>query len=130
MSMNPFCEIALEEAVRLKEAKVATEVVVVSIGPKKSEETIRTALATGADRGVLVQTDEPALQPLAIAKILKEVVAKVRRSFSFSLSLSLSARTFSLPHHPSSPRLPGRVARAAGTKACGGPRPPPRWHGG
>jgi electron transfer flavoprotein beta subunit len=76
MSMNPFCEIALEEAVRLKEAKVATEVVVVSIGPKKSEETIRTALATGADRGVLVQTDEPALQPLAIAKILKEVVAK------------------------------------------------------
>jgi len=77
MSMNPFCEIALEEAVRLKEAKIATEVVCVSIGPKKSEETVRTALATGADRGILVEADEPNLEPLAIAKILREVVAQV-----------------------------------------------------
>ena len=75
--MNPFCEIALEEAVRLKEAKVAKEVVCVSVGPKKSEETIRTALATGADRGILVETDEPNLQPLAVAKVLKSIVEKV-----------------------------------------------------
>ena len=77
MSMNPFCEIALEEAVRLKEAKVATEVVVVSIGPKKSEETIRTALATGADRGILIQTDEDNLESLAVAKLLQQLVYKV-----------------------------------------------------
>lgn len=76
MSMNPFCEIALEEAVRLKEAKVATEVVVVSIGPKKSEETIRTALATGADRGILIQTDEDNLESLAVAKLLQQLVHK------------------------------------------------------
>ena len=63
---------------RLKEAKVATEVLSVSIGPKKSEETLRTALATGADRGILVESDEPNLEPLAIAKILKEIVDKVR----------------------------------------------------
>ena len=74
MSMNPFCEIALEEAVRLKESKVATEVVVVSIGPKKTEETLRTALATGADRAIHVTCDEENLEPLAIAKMLKGVV--------------------------------------------------------
>ncbi|SME91560.1 electron transfer flavoprotein beta subunit [Tistlia consotensis] len=75
MSMNPFCEIAVEEAVRLKEAGVATEIVAVSCGPQQSQETIRTALAMGADRGILVQSDE-ALEPLAIAKILKAVVDK------------------------------------------------------
>ncbi len=70
MSINPFCEIAVEEAVRLKEKGVATgEIVVVSIGPAQAQETIRTALAMGADRGVLVQTDE-AVEPLAVAKIL------------------------------------------------------------
>jgi electron transfer flavoprotein beta subunit len=75
MSMNPFDEIAVEEAVRLKEAGTATEVVAVSMGVQQSQETIRTALAMGADRGVLVQTDEE-LQPLAVAKLLKSVVEK------------------------------------------------------
>jgi len=72
MSMNPFDEIAVEEAIRLQEAGTATETVVVSIGPAKAQETIRTGLAMGADRGVHVQTDED-LEPLAIAKILKSV---------------------------------------------------------
>jgi len=74
MSMNPFDEIAVEEAIRLKEAGKAEEVVVVSIGPDKAAETIRTALAMGADRGILVKTDET-VEPLAVAKILKAVVA-------------------------------------------------------
>ena len=73
MSMNPFCEIAVEEAVRLREKGVATEVVAVSIGPAKAEDTLRTALAIGADRAVLIQTDQD-LQPLAVAKLLKAVV--------------------------------------------------------
>jgi len=75
MSINPFCEIAVEEAVRLKEKGVASEVIAVSIGPKQSQEQIRTALALGADRGILVETDT-ALQPLAIAKCLKALVEK------------------------------------------------------
>lgn len=72
MSMNPFDEIAVEEALRLREAGTVTEVIAVSIGVAKSEETIRTALAMGADRGVLVETDE-LVEPLAVAKILKSV---------------------------------------------------------
>jgi electron transfer flavoprotein beta subunit len=73
MSMNPFCEIAVEEAVRLKEKGAASEIVVVSIGPQQAQETIRTALAMGGDRGVLVKTDvDP--EPLAVAKLLKAVV--------------------------------------------------------
>ena len=72
MSMNPFCEIAVEEAVRLKEKGVATEVVIVSIGPAQAQETIRTALAMGGDRGVLIQSDGD-LEPLAVAKLLKAV---------------------------------------------------------
>ncbi len=72
MSMNPFDEIAVEEAVRLQEAGTAAETIVVSIGPAKAQETIRTGLAMGIDRGVHVQTDED-LEPLAIAKILKSV---------------------------------------------------------
>lgn len=75
MSMNPFCEIAVEEAVRLKEKGVASEIVVASIGPAKAQETLRTALALGADKAILVNTDEE-VQPLAVAKLLKEVVAK------------------------------------------------------
>lgn len=75
MSMNPFDEISVEEAVRLKESGAATEVVIVSVGPQQAQETIRTALAMGADRGMLVQTDE-AVEPLAIAKLLKTVVEK------------------------------------------------------
>ncbi len=73
MSMNPFDEIAVEEAIRLKEKGKATEIVAVSIGPQQAAETIRTALAMGADRGILVKTDQT-VEPLAVAKILKEVV--------------------------------------------------------
>ena len=73
MSMNPFDEIAVEEAIRLKEAGHAQEIVAVSIGPQKAQETIRTALAMGADRGILILTDD-AVEPLAVAKLLKGVV--------------------------------------------------------
>jgi electron transfer flavoprotein beta subunit len=75
MSMNPFDEIGVEEAIRLKEKGVASEIVAVSLGPQASQETIRTALAMGADRGIHVLTDTE-LQPLAVAKLLKAVVAK------------------------------------------------------
>jgi electron transfer flavoprotein beta subunit len=75
MSMNPFDEIGVEEAVRLKEKNAATEIVAVSIGPQQAQETIRTALAMGADRGILVQTDAE-MQPLAVAKVLKALVDK------------------------------------------------------
>ncbi|CCQ74932.1 electron transfer flavoprotein subunit beta/FixA family protein [Magnetospira sp. QH-2] len=75
MSMNPFDEIAVEEAVRLKEAGTATEVIAVSMGVKQCQETIRTALAMGADRGIHVETDEE-LQPLAVAKLLKALAEK------------------------------------------------------
>ena len=73
MAMNPFCEIAVEEEVRLKERGVATEVVVVSIGPLQAQDTLRTALALGADRGLVLQTDSD-VQPLETAKLLKAVV--------------------------------------------------------
>jgi len=78
MSMNPFDEIGVEAAVKLKEAKVATEVVAVSIGPKQSVETIRTALAMGADRGILIETDlaTDSLQPLAVAKALRALATR------------------------------------------------------
>lgn len=75
MSMNPFCEIAVEEAIRMKEQGKVTEIVVVSAGPATCQETLRTALAMGADRAILVQTDSE-LQPLAVAKILKAVADK------------------------------------------------------
>ena len=75
MSMNPFDEIAVEEAVRLKEAGTATEVIVVTVGPTAAQETLRTGLAMGADRGILVQTDAET-QPLAVAKVLKALVDK------------------------------------------------------
>ena len=72
MSMNPFDEIAVEEAIRLREKGVATEIVAVSVGPQKAQETLRTALAMGADRAILVQTDDM-VEPLAVAKILKGI---------------------------------------------------------
>src|SRR4028119_1898930 len=75
MSMNPFDEIAVEEAIRLREKGAATEVVVVSIGPAKAQETLRTALAMGADRAILVQTDDE-VEPLAVAKILAKIAAE------------------------------------------------------
>ncbi len=79
MAMNPFDEIAVEEALRLREAGTATEVVIVSIGPQQSTETIRNALAMGADRGILVKVEGP-VEPLAVAKILKGVVAQEQPS--------------------------------------------------
>ena len=75
MAMNPFCEIAVEEAIRMKEAGTASEVVIVSAGAAQSQETIRTGLAMGGDRGILIQSDT-ALEPLAIAKLLKAAVEK------------------------------------------------------
>ncbi len=75
MSMNPFCEIAVEEAVRLKEKGAATEIVAVSVGPQQAQETLRTALAMGADRAILVQTDQD-LEPLAVAKVLQAIIAE------------------------------------------------------
>ncbi len=74
MSMNPFDEIAVEEAIRLKEAGKADEIVVVSIGPAQAQETIRTALAMGADRGILVQYDGEDTEPLEVAKVLRKIV--------------------------------------------------------
>ena len=79
MSMNPFDEIAVEEAMRLKEAGVATEIIAVSIGVVQCQETLRTALAIGADRAILVQTDVE-VQPLAVAKLLKAIVVKEQPS--------------------------------------------------
>jgi electron transfer flavoprotein beta subunit len=79
MSMNPFDEIAVEEAVRLKEKGKAAEVVAVSIGPQQASETLRTALAMGADRGILVKTDQM-IEPLAVAKILKVIVEQEKPS--------------------------------------------------
>jgi len=73
MSMNPFDEISVEEALRLREAGTVSEIIIVSIGPQQAQETIRTALAMGADRGILVKTDDP-VEPLAVAKILKGIV--------------------------------------------------------
>ncbi len=81
MSMNPFDEIAVEEAVRLKEAGVVKEILVVSCGTAASQETLRTALALGADRAILVETDVE-LQPLAVAKLLKAVVQKENPNFA------------------------------------------------
>jgi electron transfer flavoprotein beta subunit len=80
MSMSPFDEIAVEEAVRLKEKGKATEIVAVSIGPQQASETLRTALAMGADRGILVKTDGP-VEPLAVAKILKALVEAEKPDF-------------------------------------------------
>src|SRR5438045_9068222 len=77
MSMNPFDEIAVEEALRLREKGTVSEVIAVSLGVQQCQETIRTALAMGADRGILVQTDVE-LQPLAAAKVLKAVIDRAR----------------------------------------------------
>src|ERR1700741_2443254 len=80
MAMNPFDEIAVEEALRLKEKGKATEVVAVSIGAQQAQETIRTALAMGADRGILVKTDQT-VEPLALAKFLKAIVEQEQPGF-------------------------------------------------
>src|SRR5690606_3524215 len=75
MSMNPFCEIAVEEAVRLKEAGTVTEIVAVCVGPKAAQEQLRTAMALGADRGILVET-EGEVEPLGVAKLFKAIIAE------------------------------------------------------
>ena len=80
MSMNPFDEIAVEEAVRLKEAGVVTEVVAVSVGVAQTQETLRTALAIGADRAILVESHE-GVEPLGVAKVLKALVDRSSRSW-------------------------------------------------
>ena len=82
MSMNPFDEIAVEEALRLKEKGAASEIVAVSIGPAKAQETLRTALAMGADRAILVQTDEE-VEPLSVAKILAKIVGEEQPGLVF-----------------------------------------------
>ena len=79
MSMNPFCEIAVEEAIRLKEAGKADEIIILSVGNDKAQETIRTALAMGADRGIHIKTDND-LEPLAISKIISKVVEEEKPS--------------------------------------------------
>jgi electron transfer flavoprotein beta subunit len=80
MSMNPFDEIAVEEAIRLKEKSLASEIIVVTIGPSQAQDVLRTAMAVGADRGILVQTDQATdlggVEPLTVAKILKEIIAQ------------------------------------------------------
>ena len=82
MSMNPFDEIAIEEAIRMKEKGIVTEIVAVSVGPTKSQETIRTALSMGADRGLLVETgDGETIEPLAVAKLLAAIVATEKPDF-------------------------------------------------
>src|SRR5882724_2285 len=82
MSMNPFDEIAVEEAVRVKEKGQVTEIVAVSVGPTKPQETIRTALSMGADRGILIETpDGQAIEPLAVAKLLKGVIEAEKPAF-------------------------------------------------
>ena len=75
MAMNPFCEIAVEEAIRLREGGKVEEVIAVAVGPSQSQETLRTALAMGADRAILIETD-PAPEPLGVAKLLKAVTDK------------------------------------------------------
>ena len=83
MSMNPFDEIAVEEAIRIKEAGKAEEIIAVSIGPAKAQETLRTALAMGADRAILVQVDDDVeVEPLAVAKILKSIADAEAERFS------------------------------------------------
>jgi electron transfer flavoprotein beta subunit len=89
MSMNPFDEIAIEEAVRLKEKGVVTEVIAVSCGVAQCQETLRTAMAIGADRGILVETTEE-LQPLAVAKLLKALIDKEQPGWSFWASKPLT----------------------------------------
>ena len=110
MSMNPFDEIAVEEAIRLKEKGAATEIVAVSIGPAKAQETLRTALAMGADRAILVQTDEE-VEPLAVAKILARSPRRSSRSWSFSASRR-STTTTTRPARCSPRCSAGRRARS------------------
>ena len=104
MSMNPFDEIAVEEAIRLKEAGAVTEIIAVSMGLIACQETLRTALAMGADRAILVETDVE-LQPLAVAKLLKALVDKEQASRA-APSATRSSCTTSTATPPSARRTP------------------------
>ena len=84
MTMNPFCEIAVEQAVRMKEAGTVTEIVVVSVGTTQSQETLRTAMAMGADRGILVDAGRADVEPLAVAKLVKAVIDKEQPKLVFT----------------------------------------------
>ena len=109
MSMNPFDEIAVEEAIRLKEKGAATEIVAVSIGPAKAQETLRTALAMGADRAILVQTDNE-VEPLAVAKILKAIVDAEQPGIGLASSFDMSGGTFSIMCAASGATCSGRTS--------------------
>jgi len=116
MSMNPFCEIAVEEAIQLKESGAASEVVVLSIGPKGAQETLRTALAMGADRGIHVSTDmrtDQELQPLAVAKLFQAVVAKEQPSL-----VVLGKQSIDGDCAQTGPMLAGLLGWPQGTFAC------------
>ena len=111
MSMNPFDEIAVEEAIRLKEQGKATEIVAVSIGPQQAGETIRTALAMGADRGILVKTDA-VVEPLAVAKLLQKVVEQEKPDL-----VILGKQAIDDDCQPDRPDAGGPAGLAAGTFA-------------
>ena len=96
MAVNPFCEIAIEEAVRLKEKGVADEVIAVTIGPSKAEDQLRFALALGADRGILVETDD-SLDPLTVAKLLKTLVEREQPRLTLCGKLSIDAENNQIP---------------------------------
>ena len=121
MSLNPFDEIAIEEAVRLKEAGKATEIIAVTIGPAKAEEQLRTAMAIGADRGILVKTDAPTdlggVEPLAVAKTLKALVEK-RKTGSRYHGQAIHRRRFQ-PDRPDARRAAGLGAGHVCLEGCG-----------
>lgn len=96
MAVNPFCEIAIEEAVRLKEKGVADEVIAVAIGPAKAEDQLRSALALGADRGILVETDD-SLDPLTVAKLLKFLVEREQPQLTLCGKLSIDSENNQIP---------------------------------
>ena len=127
MSINPFCEIAIEEAVRMKEGggghakDSATEVVAVSIGPEQAQETLRNALAIGADRGILVKADGE-VEPLAVAKILKGVIEAEKPD----LVISASKLSMTIPTRPAKcwrPCSAGRKPRSPRRSCSKAPRP-------
>ena len=95
-AINPFCEIAIEEAVRLKEKGIAKEIIVIVIGPAKAEDQLRSALALGADRGILVETNET-LDPLIIAKILKTFVEREQPQLTLCGKLSIDSENNQIP---------------------------------
>ena len=108
MAINPFCEIAVEEAVRLKEAGAATEIIAVTVGAENAQEQLRTALALGADKAILVETDLE-VEPLGISKVLKAVVEKESRDSFSTTALS----TFEIPRGSTSRSVSTKIALSA-----------------